>query len=335
MEDLVQKNYNLTINKIGRAKGAMLLETNEGMYLMKEWTGVDKHLEFEERLLNEISEYSDIFVDNIVRTLEGEMLSEGDNGQKYLLRKWYPSKDMEPKNISQSIKAAGMLGKLHNTFNEISGMSRIQECIEDENDMDGNMEDIISEADRHNREMKRTRSFIRNKRRKNKFELMVLDSFEEFYEEGIEAARNLQSAEVRSFIMENASERHLIHGSYNYHNVLLVNDKMAITNFGRSKRGLQVRDLYDYLRKVMEKHGWNVETGMKILREYQKNRRLSWEEQQYLAMKLSYPEKYWKILNHYFNSNKAWIPDKDIIKLSAVIEQKGKRGQFVTALKYQ
>ena len=334
MEDVLEK-YTFTVEKMGRAKGAILLDTNEGMYLIKEWTGMDKHLEFEEKLLNEISDYSDICVDNIVRNVDGEILTESSGGQKYLVRKWYPSKDMEPKNISQSVKAAGMLAKLHNTFNEISKMPRIQECIYEEEDAQRYVEDILNEADRHNIELKRTRNFIRGKRKKNKFELMILESFDDFYTEGIEAARNLTAPEVKSFIHENAFEKHLVHGSYNYHNVLLCNDKMAITNFSHSKRGIQVRDLYDYLRKVMEKHNWNQEIGMKILREYQKNRRLSWEELQYLVLKLSYPEKYWKILNHYFNSKKAWIPDKDIVKLSTVVEQKNKRRQFANMLKYQ
>lgn len=334
VEEVLEK-YNFKVDKTGRAKGAVLLETKEGLYLVKEITGVDKHLEFEEKLLNEISDYSDICVDNIVRNVDGEILTETSGGQKYLVRKWYPSKDMEPKNISQSVKAAGMLAKLHNTFNEISKMPKIQECIEDGEDVDRYVEDVVNEADRHNTELKRTRNFIRGKRKKNKFELMILESFDDFYTEGIEAARNLTAPEVRTFITESIFENHLIHGAYNYHNVLLCNDKMVITNFSHSKRGIQVRDLYDYLRKVMEKHNWNPEIGLKILREYQNNRRLSWEELQYLGLKLSYPEKYWKILNHYFNSKKAWIPDKDVVKLSTVVEQRNKRRQFANMLKYQ
>ena len=31
---------------------------------------------------------------------------------------------------------------------------------------------------------------------------------------------------------------------------------------------------------------------------------------------MNYPEKYWKQLNYYYNANKAWIPDKNVEKLT-------------------
>ena len=74
--------------------------------MLKEFKGTKRHLEFEENLLNRISELGDISVDNIVRDIEGNLVNEDINGQKYLLRKWYDAKDMEAKNINHLIKAA-------------------------------------------------------------------------------------------------------------------------------------------------------------------------------------------------------------------------------------
>ena len=44
---------------------------------------------------------------------------------------------------------------------------------------------------------------------------------------------------------------------------------------------------------------------------------------------LSYPEKFWKIINQYINSNKSWIPDKNVDKLRKVIEQNERRRELI------
>lgn len=66
--------------------------------------------------------------------------------------------------------------------------------------------------------------------------------------------------------------------------------------------------------------------------EYKRNKGISETKMEYLVLKFKYPEKYWKMLNHYNNNNKAWIPDKDINKLKSVINQYEKRQDFVNSL---
>ena len=44
---------------------------------------------------------------------------------------------------------------------------------------------------------------------------------------------------------------------------------------------------------------------------------------------MKFPEKFWKISNHYYNSNKAWVSGRDIEKLEKVIEQEAKRLTFL------
>ena len=68
------------------------------------------------------------------------------------------------------------------------------------------------------------------------------------------------------------------------------------------------------------------------MEEYNKIRTISEQDLKYLALKLRYPEKYWKILNHYYNNNKAWVPDKDVFKLKQVVAQYDIRLDFINSL---
>lgn len=321
--------YSFTVNRTGRAKGAVLLDTDEGYFLLKEYKGTQKHLEFEHRLLQDIHEQKGIMADYIVEDTEGNILNEDDDGLKYVIRKWYDAKDMDSKNLSQVIKASGILGRLHNQLEKVQYDNTY---LNHYFNIDETQKQITNEFVRHNREMKRTRNFVHDKRRKNEFELMVLSSFQEFYREGMEVLEIFEQNQMDQFVCERILQGGIIHGSFNYHNIIVAGEKMVITNFEHAKCGIQIRDLYDYVRKVMEKHGWNSEIGFKLIEEYERYRKISPMELKYLGLKLKYPEKYWKILNHYNNNNKAWVPDKDIKKLKIVIEQQEKKKDFINSL---
>ena len=58
-------------------------------------------------------------------------------------------------------------------------------------------------------------------------------------------------------------------------------------------------------------------------------RELYVQERQVLALQLSYPEKLWKLANHYYHTNKAWIPAKNLEKLKVFANQQKERERFV------
>lgn len=205
----ILSKYDVTVNKTGRAKGAMLLDTDKGFFLLKEFKGTKRHLEFEENLLNKISELGDISVDNIVRDIEGNLVNEDIDGQKYLLRKWYDAKDMEAKNINHLMKAVSALGRLHSIINKITYENiYLNECF----NIQESSTQLVLEFEKHNREMKRTRTFIRGKQKKNEFESMVLESFDMFYEDGIEVVEIAQKKELDKFISGNMELGRIVHG---------------------------------------------------------------------------------------------------------------------------
>lgn len=91
----------------------------------------------------------------------------------------------------------------------------------------------------------------------------------------------------------------------------------------------QIQDVYDYLRKAMEKNNWDITLGKKLLEEYNKMRRISEEEYEALKLMFSYPEKFWKIINYYYNSNKAWYSEKNEEKLKQLQNQEEVRWNFI------
>ena len=102
-----------------------------------------------------------------------------------------------------------------------------------------------------------------------------------------------------------------------------------MVNMSKINYAPQLQDLYDWLRKVMEKNNWNISLGNKIMEEYNKINPLNSEEYTILKIMLSYPEKFWKIINYYYNSNKAWYSEKNEEKLTQFLKQENLRHKFI------
>ena len=188
---------------------------------------------------------------------------------------------------------------------------------------------LYEEMGRHNREMKRARSFIRGKRGKSEFELCVIDSYSDFFEQAKEAADGLKAIEA-----EEEMPLFLCHGDLDHHHVLMGSQYVAIVEYNRMHLGVQAADLYRFMRKVMERHGWNLKLGAMMLDAYERVLPMSKKERKCLYYLFLYPEKYWKQLNYYYNANKAWIPARNTDKLKALQEQEEARRAFLQEIKY-
>ena len=74
---------------------------------------------------------------------------------------------------------------------------------------------------------------------------------------------------------------------------------------------------------------------MDMVSAYDKVRRLNrWEKQQ-LSVRMAYPEKFWKVANHYFNSRKSWANSRDSEKLAKICAQEKERTEFLKMMQLE
>ena len=70
-----------------------------------------------------------------------------------------------------------------------------------------------------------------------------------------------------------------------------------------------------------------------MLTAYGEERPLSEGDYDQLYYRLRYPEKFWKIVNFYYNSGKAWIPDRNMEKLEKLLAQEPEKNKFLENFK--
>lgn len=317
----VLQHYEGEVPEVYRGRGAWICEYGDRVRLLKEYRGTTKRLEFEEAVLDALKEYGILDVDQYVRNAEGELLTAAEDGTKYILKDWFSDRECNLKERREILTAVSWIARLHLAFRQITW--------NEEWNLGSILPPALSdEMQRHNREMKRVRQFITKKRKKNEFELCVMGNFSDFYAQALEAQNGLEllgknTEQIQPF---------LCHGDLNQHHVLMHGNGAAFIEFSQMHLGEQMADLYHFMRKVMEKHGWNEHLGLTMLDTYDAVLPISARDRRCLYYLFLYPEKYWKQLNYYNSSNKVWIPEKNVEKIKNLEAQQELKMKFLTKI---
>lgn len=326
--------YQIDINGTRKVRGGFLCDTKQGMLKLKELKGSAKKAPYVDYICKGLKESGFSYVDQAIVDKDGRYINSDREHGDFILKHWFVGRECDFRRDGELFAAARALGRLHRHLEEVSNqLILMQEDLEyDIRWEDFHGESLISEFERHNKELKKVRTFMRNKVRKGDFERMYLQEFNQVYKISEGVTRQLKKSGYNDLYNNALQNKQIIHGDYNYHNVLFVGSEVAITNLEKFKIDTYVADLYNFLRKVMEKRGWDVYLGGEIISAYEEERHLSDEECEYIQIRLSYPEKIWKIANYYYNTNKAWISEKSVEKLIISIEQMYEKQIFVERL---
>lgn len=365
MEDRNQevlRQYSFKIYNTYRTRGAFILETDRGLKLLRSFEGSKNRVEFENALLDILVDLDYPYVDSYVRNTANDIITEDSSGNKYVIKNWFPGEECNLRDEADVSDAATNLATLHSLLREIP--------LTEDQIQHNSYIDLMEVFDKRNRELRRVRSYIREKRKKNEFEMCYMGCYDEFYSQAQAATKILGESCYIELLKSAIDHRCICHGNYTYHNVIMLktgriaheknvqdpfNDNrrnidkgealsaaglrkkvsisnMATTNFDKAYIGIQIMDLYHFIRKVMEKNNWDIDLGSMILDTYHSILPISKEEQKLLYILLLYPEKFWKITNFYYNGKKSWMPQRNIQKLMGIQEQAQRKSNFLQCL---
>lgn len=337
MEEKIEeviKQYPIQLVGKRRIRGAILLETKEGLFTLINYKDSLKKLAFQEQVKHVLIEGGYPYVDEGIPNLNQELLTRDGRGNRWLLKRWFKGRECNLRDEKEICLATGHLAKIHNMMILPEAAFDAEEEGEPSAGIEVSTDKNISEIiERHIREMKRVHNYIRNKRKRNEMEICILKLYPEFYEQASCVQNYFSEVDCIELQKKCITERRVYHGNYNYHNILFQEQQLVTTNFEGASMGVQIIDLYDFLRKIMEKNNWDEKQGVKILDEYQKVRPLERAEARFLYLLLLFPEKFWKQINFYYNGKKSWMSMKNYEKLLKIQSQEEKRRIFLSEAK--
>lgn len=306
-----------------KGRGAILCDTDKGCLIFKEYAGNPEKTKLQKQLLERVSE-ADFPVERLLLTKEDALFTEDTDGRKYVLKTYFENRECNIRDGEECREAVKTLARLHEKMCFSAKAS--------EEPVSAVPFSLEKEWEKHNRELRKVWRYLKGKSQKSLFETALLKEYDYFLLQAQEILEEFK-AFAREDDLEYIKEQGMFcHGDYQYHNIIKQGQGFAVINFERCIMDNQVRDLCLFMRKLLEKNNWSEKLGKSLLEAYNAVRPLSARSFVELYYRLAYPEKFWKIVNFYYNSRKVWIPERNWEKLRILSGQEKEKQAFLDAV---
>ena len=284
---------------------------------MEEYHGTPERLDFMSEVLETAHKKGVYNIEQLFCNKEGALLSEDFEHTSYLVKSYFPGKECDLSNMRECCGAMEALAHLH------MGLKGTK------SDLNVVQLPFLREAVKHNKELQRVRKFLKDKSQKTEFELFLLRHYDFFFDMAKNVTGELKQEDLETWLSEIRENKWICHGDFEHHNILMDGHSCYMIIFERMVVDNPIRDIYLFIRKLLEKNQWNPRLYRELIDSYQRVRKLSESDMIQLKYRFCYPEKFWKIVNFYYNNSKAWMSYKNSEKLQKLLEQENCRQEFL------
>ena len=315
----VLEQYDIEVLRSWKGRSAILCETKTGIKILKEYKGGQERLLIQKKLLEKMKERGFYKVEDIISTKEGELIAKDEDMNSYYLKEYSSGKECNIRESSDIGVVAEQMALLHKAM-EQPELIKEKELIP---------YSLPKEFEKHNRELKKVKKYLKMKRQKNDFEYFLYGNYDFFLQKAEKILEEVKSYSEIFAVEKQIEVECICHGDLQHHNALIRDGEVYFINFEKFIPDNPMRDFALFFRKVMEKNNWREDVGRLMLQKYQKQRTISMEDKIQLYCRLSYPEKFHKIVNFYYGSSKVWIPEKNKEKLDKILTQEEEKTFFL------
>lgn len=160
------------------------------------------------------------------------------------------------------------------------------------------------------------------KRGNGRFDHAYRQICSEFTELAGKLCDELESSDY-SFISDKMGrEGYICHKNFSGHNVK-IGPEIYMINFEECRIDMPSWDVVSILKKTLKVSDWSENVVYDVLNDYSSVRVLDAGELAVIRILFKFPQKIWRIVNKYYNSNRTWGEKINLEKLNeAVAEQK-------------
>lgn len=167
--------------------------------------------------------------------------------------------------------------------------------------------DIISVYKKRISEMARLKKRINSMSCLTDLDILILKNYDYYYNQCKKAIDILENSEYRKFA-QNAKNRGLFcHNNYREENIVINVDGTYIINFETCCCDIQTLDLANIIRRYMKKTYCDEQKAYRFIEVYDSIKNISKEELKILFGILTFPYKFSKVCNKYFNRRRSWV----------------------------
>ncbi|MFI3236504.1 MAG: hypothetical protein R3Y47_00580 [Lachnospiraceae bacterium] len=309
--------YDLSIRSIKKGRGQWIITCDEGIFALKECTIGTERLKLQDKIVQQIKKEDRVYVQETIRTKEGNLIAIDIDSSSYMLQTYPKGRECDANSEQDLDSALEALANIHNGMQIERGSEEV--WIQ--------RNSLLEEFLKKNKELRKIRRYLREKKQKNDFERLLYKAFDVFFDKAMYAECNWKEYEK---MMDKEDEiLDFCHGDFQHHNVWFSDEGVMIVQFEKLVADFPSRDLYLFMRKKLEKCGWDYRVGQRLLQIYEMRRPLPAIEKVALMYRFAYPDKFWKIANHYYNNKKNVISEKSMEKLEQILLLEDAKSRFI------
>lgn len=311
----ILEQFDIDIKSTYRGRGGTICITEDGTKILKEFHSSAGKLADEYELKKNLIEEGFGLVDQHIKNKQGTFFAEDRYHTVYIMKGFFEGRECDIRSMVD-VKIAGKnLACFHQATSKIPVSDRAKKQYQS----------IPFLLEKRNRELKRAKNYMEDAPRKGDFEHLFLKAYPLFFRQAAKALDIAKQQEESKFYKRNG----ICHGEYNQHNIIKTEQGIATINLEHFCYQNQLLDLHQFLRKTLEKNRYQKAFARQVLEGYVQVQPLEQNDYECLYHLLLYPDKFFKIANHYNSSRKAFISPKDMEKLSDTIEQNRKKEEFL------
>lgn len=310
LERELQENYDIKINSISNFRDMFIANTDSGKRLIKITNLKPDRVNFIAEVKEHLYNNGFCNIDRNIYTNKGAPCITY-NEQTVYVSNYVEGRECNLDSKEESIKCARLLAKMHRAS---AGFT----CSENSSPRSELGRLPVSYRKRLDEIKKLKKNAIKGRM---KFDSMMCKYVDYFYEIGEKALSMLDTSDYYDLVEEAEKNRNISHHDFNHHNIFFQNEDMYLINFEYCCYDLKVYDLVNLIRRKMRKCQWNIDEAAIIINEYSKIESLGEGELDLMKIMLMFPQKFWRVVNKYYNSRKSWSEQSYVSRLQEVIDE--------------
>jgi CotS family spore coat protein len=288
--------YGMKILDAKQVRAVVKLKTDQGTFALKKVNHKPEKLQFIYEAQEHLWNNGFKKLPRFVKTLDGRPFLELEDGLIFL-NNWIDGEESDVNDVEQLKQIVRLQAKFHQAsrgFTPSVG-AHIKtrwagwiERFEDE------LQDIVNTYGR-----------FKGQDPQNELEATFLETVEPMLEMAEMGVRLLKESPYLDVLRRERGLRGFVHGDFTYHNFIRTPDgDMQVIDFDYCAHELRAHDFARFMRKMLRRTDWSIETGNLILQTYHEVDPLHEDELMVLKAVLYFPQRYWRAVERGFISGR-------------------------------
>ena len=111
----ILEQYEMKLLRSFGGRGAIMLETEQGLKILKEFAGSKTKLPYEQMLLAVLEREGVCQTDRAIANREGELISAGEYDTSWIVKNWPSGRECDTRNEEELLKSMRLLARIHRT----------------------------------------------------------------------------------------------------------------------------------------------------------------------------------------------------------------------------